>query len=72
MNAVKSRWFTGLLLCFLPTVNKVVAQSRIYVNEYLNIGVGARALAMGGAQSASTSDAFSVYWNPAGLVGMQN
>jgi hypothetical protein len=45
-----------------------LAQSRIYVNEYLNIGVGARGLAMGGAQSASSADAYSGYWNTAGLV----
>jgi len=46
------------------------AQSRIYVNEYLNIGVGARGLSMAGATSASTSDVYSGYWNPAGLVAM--
>lgn len=48
------------------------AQSRIYVNEYLNIGVGGRGLSMSGAQVASTSDIFSAYWNPAGLVSMKN
>ncbi|HTO17028.1 MAG TPA: PorV/PorQ family protein [Edaphocola sp.] len=53
-------------------VNIAKAQSRIYVNEYLNIGVGARALAMGGAQTASSADAYATYWNPAGLVNMEN
>jgi hypothetical protein len=48
------------------------AQSRIYVNEYLNIGVGARGLSMAGATSASTSDVYSGYWNPAGLVNMES
>jgi len=48
------------------------AQDRIYVNEYLNIGVGARGLAMGGAQSASTGDVYSGYWNPAGLVRIED
>jgi hypothetical protein len=48
-----------------------LAQSRIYVNEYLNIGVGARGLAMGGAQSASSADAYSGYWNTAGLVNIK-
>lgn len=63
-----------LLACTLLslTAGAANAQSRIYVNEYLNIGVGARALAMGGAQAASTADAYSVYWNPAGLVRMDN
>lgn len=48
------------------------AQSRIYVNEYLNIGVGARGLSMGGAQSASVQDVYAAYWNPAGLAQIQN
>lgn len=46
------------------------AQPRIYVNEYLNIGVGGRGLAMGGATVASTSDVYSSYWNPAGLLNI--
>lgn len=49
-----------------------IGQSRIYVNEYLNIGVGARGLAMAGATSATTSDVYSSYWNPAGLMGMES
>jgi len=48
------------------------AQTRIYVNEYLNIGVGARGLSMSGAQAASTSDVYAGYWNPAGLVQMES
>lgn len=46
------------------------AQSRIYVNDYLNIGVGARGLSMAGATSATTSDVYSTYWNPSGLTGI--
>lgn len=38
---------------------------------YLDIGVGARALAMGGAYTALADDAHSVYWNPAGLARME-
>lgn len=48
------------------------AQSRIYVNEYLNIGVGARGLGLAGAQTASVNDAYAGYWNPAGLANIQN
>src|SRR5690554_2411206 len=48
------------------------SQSRIYVNEYLNIGVGSKGLAMGGAQVASANDAFSPYWNPAGMIGNES
>jgi hypothetical protein len=48
------------------------AQFRKYANEFLNIGVGGRGLAMGGSQLASVKDGTAGYWNPAGLVGVQN
>lgn len=38
-----------------------------YSNEFLAIGVGARAHGMSGAQTALTSDITAAYWNPAGL-----
>lgn len=41
-----------------------------YSNEFLSIGVGARAQAMAGAQIAQVSDATAGFWNPAGLVGV--
>src|SRR5258708_28959819 len=61
----------GLLLCLLwPGLSS--AQFRKYSNEFLNIGAGARGLAMGSAQVASASDATAGYWNPAGLVGVKD
>jgi hypothetical protein len=59
----------GLMFCGMATVK---GQSRIYVNEYLNIGVGARGLAMAGANVSSVSDVYAAYWNPAGLVHMES
>src|ERR1700733_11345371 len=55
---------TGFLLLF----NSSFAQFRKYSNEFLNIGVGARTLAMSGSQVASIDDVTSGYWNPAGLM----
>lgn len=36
--------------------------------DFMNLPVGARAAAMGGAYSAISEEASAVYWNPAGLV----
>ena len=52
-------------ILFSPAI--VFSQFRKYSNEFLNIGAGARGLAMGGAQIASAKDATAGYWNPAGL-----
>jgi len=38
-----------------------------YAGEFLNLGVGGRALGMGGAYVAIADDATATYWNPAGL-----
>lgn len=44
---------------------------RKYSNEFLNIGAGARGLAMGGAVIANQNDVYSPMWNPAGLIGVE-
>ena len=43
---------------------------RKYSNEFLNIGAGARGLAMGGAVISNQRDVYAPMWNPAGLVGV--
>jgi len=42
-----------------------------YAGEFLAIGVGGRALGLGGAYSSLASDVTAGYWNPAGLSGLQ-
>jgi hypothetical protein len=63
----KAALFVSLLL---PAIS--FAQFRKYSNEFLNIGAGARGLAMGSAQVATVKDATAGYWNPAGLVGVKD
>lgn len=44
---------------------------RNYSNEFLNIGVDAASFGMGKAVSATSNDVNAIYWNPAGLVNVQ-
>lgn len=43
-----------------------------YSNEFLSIGVGARALGMSNSVVSNVSDGTSAYWNPAGLLKIQD
>jgi hypothetical protein len=45
---------------------------RKYSNEFLSIGVDAAALGMSNAVVASTSDVNAGYWNPAGLLKLED
>jgi len=56
---------------FLLSINCLQAQAPKFSNEFLNIGVGARAHGMGGAQAATVGDVTSMYWNPAGLADVR-
>ncbi|MFZ4931331.1 PorV/PorQ family protein [Chryseobacterium sp. Mn2064] len=50
-----------------------VSQAQIirkYSNEFLNIGAGARGLAMGGAVISNQDDVYAPMWNPAGLMAI--
>ncbi|WP_300601178.1 hypothetical protein [Niabella sp.] len=68
MKALKPCFLLLLILATLVTS----AQFRKYSNEFLNIGAGARGLGMGSAQVASVTDGTAGYWNPAGLVNVQD
>ncbi|MBW7868672.1 MAG: PorV/PorQ family protein [Brumimicrobium sp.] len=71
MNKIFLKLFT--IIVFLPL--QMLAQGSLapkYSNEFLQIGVGARAMGMGNAMVAGVNDVTSVYWNPAGLTGVKN
>jgi hypothetical protein len=58
-----------IILSFIQLQAQVEAPK--YSNEFLNIGVGSRALGMGGTVSALVNDVTAGYWNPAGLTRME-
>lgn len=50
-----------LPVCFVPALGAK------YAGEFLSLGVGARALGMGGAFAGVADDVTACFWNPAGL-----
>ena len=60
------------IFIILTPLLMVSQNSRKYSNEFLNIGVDASALGMSNAVVASSNDVNSGYWNPAGLVHLED
>ena len=58
-----------LLVCSSTSFSQTI---RKYSNEFLNIGVDAAALGMSNAVVAHTGDVNSGYWNPAGLIKLED
>ncbi len=65
--------FFGACLLLLTSVS-AFAQTTApkYSNEFLAIGVGARALGMSNAYSAVVDDVTGGYWNPAAIIGIKS
>jgi hypothetical protein len=62
------KWLTAIALLGASTA--LLAAN--YANEVMAIGVGARALGMGGAFVALADDSTATYWNAAGLPGIKH
>ncbi len=59
-------------LLFIYVLSSNAQTLRNYSNEFLNIGVDASAFGMGKAVTAITDDVNAIYWNPAGLVNIED
>jgi hypothetical protein len=72
MLKILGRGGSGFLLSMMLIMSlSANGQTRKYSNEFLSIGVGARALGMSGANVASVNDVTAGYWNPAGLADIK-
>ncbi len=66
MNMKNDKFWVGIccLLIHLMMPTDIFGK---YTADFLTLGIGARAVAMGGAATATTDDVFAIYWNPAAL-----
>lgn len=62
----------SLLFIILISITSYSQAVRKYSNEFMNIGVDAAALGMSNAVVASTNDVNAAYWNPAGLIQLED
>lgn len=62
------RWYTKAAVVAFFCCSALFARGQKYSNEFLSIGVGARAQGLGNAVIARTNDANAAAWNPAGLA----
>ncbi|HQW05023.1 MAG TPA: PorV/PorQ family protein [Flavobacteriales bacterium] len=67
-----SKWrFFGVAMSLWVACAVHAQDAPKYSNEFLAVGVGARALGMGNAYTSVVNDVTSGYWNPAGILGVQ-
>ena len=72
---IKKTLFTTAIMClliFFPLQAQEFAPVGTAVAQFLEVGMGARGTGMGDAYTVLTDDAGSVFWNPAGIMGVQN
>ncbi len=63
------RVFKHLIFFFVIVVHS--QNNSKYSNEFMNIGVDAASISMSGAVTSTTNNVNSGYWNPAGLVEIE-
>ncbi|MEX2604216.1 MAG: PorV/PorQ family protein, partial [Gracilimonas sp.] len=76
MKKVTKYFFIVCMTCLLGFTTADLNAQRVSkagttAAEFLKIGVGTRATGMGGAFVAVSDDASALYWNPAGIAGLE-
>ena len=61
-----------ILLILIISLSGFSQNSSKYSNEFLNIGVDAKSISMSKAVVSNIDDVNASYWNPAGLIGIEN
>ena len=61
-----------ILLILIFSLSGFSQNSSKYSNEFLNIGVDAKSISLSKAVVSNIDDVNASYWNPAGLIGVEN
>jgi len=61
-----------ICLCLVLILFPSASRAQKYAGEFMALGGGARAMAMGGAFIAVADDATTTFWNPAGLASFSS
>jgi len=62
-----NRSILAILMSMSLTFGQQVSKTGTTAGQFLKLGVGSRAMALGGAFTAIANDASALYWNPSGL-----
>lgn len=57
-----------IIIILIFGAGQLFAQAPKFSNEFMSIGVGARALGMSNSHVTTVDDVTAGYWNPAGLI----
>jgi len=68
MRIKKTVLALALILALLPASAALATEDPVGTAAMMGLGMGARALGMGGAHIAVADDASVIYYNPAGLA----
>ena len=61
-----------IFILFIFSSSTFSQNSSKYSNEFLNIGVDAKSISLSKAVVSNINDVNATYWNPAGLIGIEN
>src|SRR5471030_456263 len=68
---MRLKWL-GLIMVFTLPGRLNAADTGTTAANFLKLGIGPRAIAMGNAQVGLADDVYATYWNPAGLARLES
>jgi hypothetical protein len=72
LNKILFIWVFVIASCLIIGKASIASDNGQTSADFLNIGVGARAAALGGAFTSVTDGPSATYWNPGGLSSVEN